>query len=177
MFVGKELEISQKKDGDEKVNRITNVSICKAVGLLLLVWSYQPWYRVSEGTMVDIFRGSHSFSPMTRFDIPKRDGSKRPVTKPSEGDRLVLKALARILSYTLDSSFSNASHGFRPKRSPTTLIQEVKALGQPVDSIIIADIVKCFDTLVHSTLLSKTRELVGPGNEAFMSEGGSFQPP
>lgn len=148
-----------------------NISLLKAVGLLLLVWSSQPGFRLFEGRNIDcIFRGSYSFSPMRRFHIPKkRGGGMRSLTKPAEGDRLVLKALSKILSHYLDPSFSDSSHGFRPKRSPSTLVQALPAQSLPVDCVVFADIVNCFDHLVHSTLLEKTRKLVGPVNEPFMS--------
>lgn len=109
---------------------------------------------VSE-IIMSLVDSNYRFSPMFRSFIPKpkKPGQWRPITQPAERDRLVMKALSHLLNPTLDSSFSEHSHGFRPRRGSISFMRAVRE-WPALDMVIKCDIEKCFDRIDHNLLLS-----------------------
>ena len=99
---------------------------------------------------------------MKRSFIPKvnKPGQFRPLTQPADKDRLVMDALVRLLNETWDSTFSERSHGVRPRRGTLSFIRAIKA-WPPNDKLVQCDVEKCFDKLDHCLLLSFLNESCG----------------
>jgi len=57
--------------------------------------------------------------------IPKPNGKKRPLGIPSPRDKIVQEVMKNIIEAIFEPTFSNHSHGFRPKRSCHTALEEV----------------------------------------------------
>ena len=73
----------------------------------------QHWETIRQ----KLLDGTYAPSPVRRVEIPKPDGTKRPLGIPTVLDRVIQQAIAQILTPIYEPVFSEHSFGFRPARS------------------------------------------------------------
>lgn len=115
------------------------------------------WQKIKHALM----EGSYTPSPVLRVEIPKSDGSKRPLGIPTVLDRLIQQSIAQILTGIFDPGFSENSYGFRPGRSAHQAVKSVKeSIGKGYRIAVDTDLSKFFDTVDHDILMVRVARKV-----------------
>ena len=91
----------------------------------------------------------------------------RPLGITSTDDKLVQEVVRMILEAIYEPTFSDFSHGFRPKRSCHTALLQVKRMFTGVTWVVEGDIHACFDNFDHHILVELLRKRIA--DEAFIS--------
>jgi len=105
--------------------------------------------------LISIRRGTYVPKPSRIVEIPKEDGSKRPLAISCFADKIVQMAFNRVLSAVYEPIFLESSYGYRPNKSPhDALSMVVRAQGNCLNGAVVEiDLRKYFDSVPHSPLL------------------------
>jgi len=122
-----------------------------------------PWLSTHKGQLIEqLITGTYKPCQIRGVQIPKPAGGMRQLGIPTVLDRLVQQAILQILEPILDTTFSPASHGFRPRHSAHTALkqaQEHVASGHEV--VVDIDLEKFFDRVNHDVLMGRLCRWIG----------------
>jgi len=112
--------------------------------------------RRTEELVARLKAGKYQAPPVRRVEIPKPGtNQRRPLGVPTAEDRLLQRAVARILEAIYEVDFLDVSFGYRPGRSPHRALRKLREhiLMGRVNYVLKADIHGFFDHLHHAWLM------------------------
>ena len=96
---------------------------------------------------------SFAFKPFKRIYIEKSNGKKRPIVIPSPKDKIVLKAMSKLLEEVYEPEFLKTNHGFRPNRGTHTALESITKWSG-TKWFIEGDITAFFDSIQQHLLIN-----------------------
>lgn len=133
----------RKNRGAAGVDRITLAAV-EEFGVARMLGELQEQLR----------SGSYRPAPARRVDIPKPDGSRRPLGIPTVRDRVVQAAAKLVLEPIFEADFKDVSYGFRPGRSATQAMERLRVgFIQGGTQVVEFDIRDFFGSIDHQRLL------------------------
>ncbi len=107
-----------------------------------------------------IMGGTYRPGASRKLQIPKTAGGHRTLSIRNLIDRVVSKGVYISLLPVFERLFLEGSHGFRPGRSPLTLLAALEAMMIQTGSTVLAqdDVTKAFDHVVIADVMKDLRE-------------------
>lgn len=127
--------------------------------------SLEDFARDWEANLIELRQAvranRYQAAPLLKFTIPKRDGSPRLLANLTVRDKILQRAMLRVLDDLYEPRFLDCSFAYRPGRSVQQAVEQVvaaRAMGRVY--VLDADIDEFFHSLDHNLLLRFLRETI-----------------
>ena len=120
--------------------------------------SIRRWRRNWEERLVNLARAvrANTYKPQSlrRFSQPKKSGGYRHFAIPTVTDRVLQRAVLRMLDDQFEGVFLDCSYGYRSGRSVADAVRQIVLLRENgFRWVLDGDIDECFDSLDHELML------------------------
>ena len=109
-----------------------------------------------ETIQAKLLNGTYVPTPVRRMEIPKPNGGVRMLGIPTVIDRWIQQMLLQVLQPIFDPTFSEQSHGFRPRRSAHDAVRAAQTYVRAGKNWVVdMDITKFLDPYSDYTLVAE----------------------
>ena len=128
----------------------------------ITISDFPAWFRERwDDLRQQLLDGTYRPHPVRRKVIAKPDGGQRLLGIPNVLDRLIQQAIVQVLTPIFDPTFSDSSHGFRPKRSAHGATKQVRVtIRRGYRFAADVDLSKFFDRVQHDVLMARVARRV-----------------
>lgn len=120
--------------------------------------SLERWGRNWEERLVslaaEVRANAYRARKLRQFEIPKKDGTPRVISILTVTDRVLQRAVLRVVDDVFERGFLDCSYGYRPGRGVRDAVPAIIAHREAGRGWVLdADIDNCFPSLQHHLIL------------------------